>query len=72
MKLLARMVGSSKNRLDDKGVAPMESPAKTVTVWFLYWVFLSRTILASAAAPPAYLPYSVPGVRPSRCPWRSL
>lgn len=75
---IASIVGSSWNSAEVSGLAPIRSPADTVSVLrFRRWY--SRREVARYAAPPAGMPAAsvlstliVPGVVGSRFPWKSL
>src|SRR4029453_6282376 len=70
-RLDAIVIGSSWKRLFASGLAPMLSPAITVTSRLRpYCACLALSSLARYGAPPAYFPYWAPPV--SRFPWRSL
>ena len=82
---IASIVGSSRNRADTSGVAPIMSPDDVIT-WFGLRDASSRTSVAKRAAPPAGTKTSRPvasAVAPpsgarigtvgaSRLPWKSL
>ena len=78
IRFIAMMVGSSWNAADSSGVAPMRSPAATVTVCRPLERARVRSLLRCVArysAPPAGVPLMTPeleDVLGSSWPWKSL